>query len=744
MPEEFKGRNQDRKEFKIVGKKGIPGRHSYAIATGLAKFPRDIIIPGMLFAKVLRSPHGRARIKSLDTSAAEKLPGVKAVIRWDDPEIKAMPPLSLLGNYGATGTAPVLDYLADREGDEVGAVVAAESEEICEEALKLIKVEWEILPHIIDAKADAPILHPELNLKDNTGGQINWEDGNAEAAFKKAENIAEFDFSWGNLCHHRPNPTTSIAYWEQDPNGTEGKTLVVDCPQHIPGTGPQHSASMAFDLPQDKVHQLTPFWGGKYCGFTGWRSEALAPLLAKRTGRPVRYDESRRDDFDIGFLSSYPKVKIGFDKDGIITAVQGDIVAGIGARCTSANEYITSMQAFRSTKCKDIKQNMRHVYTSTMRQRTMNNGMGYENPAKAFYVIADKLNMDPTAVALKNCHTPEPSLKLCIDNGKKAINWQWHAAGAKKQQNGKMHGYGFRYFENTWNGKLTYTAALCIADDGKVYMPYSEALVGTHWEDAFAMVIAEELGAKIEDVNLHFVPNLPFYFKGTARDRGPSGCWVVKEAAIDLKAKLIAAAAAALKVQPEELDTKDSTVYLIKDPAKAYPFKQFGDVGASDLASCYIGHPPACQGPKVLTAMNALFCEVEVDTETGEVDITQWVCVADGGKVIRPDSFEGQIEQGIIYTSSIGKVEEVIWDPATGVKLNASTLEYKPPCLLDTPPMNISTVDTRTAAGAYGSSGITHAINDRISVHLAVWNAIGKWIDSPITPAKVLAALGKI
>jgi CO/xanthine dehydrogenase Mo-binding subunit len=741
MPDVFKGRNQDRKEFKIVGKRGIPGRQSFAQATGLAKYPRDILIPNMLHAKILRSPYAHARIKSMDISAAEKLPGVKGMIRWDDPEIKA------IGNaaFGYTGQA-VFTGTADREGEDVGVCVAAESEEICDEALRLVKVEWEILPHILDPreaiKPGAPILNPDVDPKTNVCEVIAWEDGDVAAGFAAADHIAEFDFSDVRGAHHRANPNTNIAYWEEDPTGTEGKTLVVDTGMQLQRCGPSYTARAALNLSWDKVHVLTPYWGGKYCGSISQRGEVLAPLLAKKTGRPVRMAYSRRDDFDTGWPQGYSHVKIGFNKDGVIVAAHGQTIGDYGTKGGNTSS-IPTMTTFRTTKCKNIKNENQTTFTNTARNRPKPGGCYMHLLSKSIWVIADKLGMDPTEVALKNCHTPEPSLKACIENGKKAMGWQWHAAGTKKLANGRMHGYGFRYGEIRI-GTLTQTVALSMRDDGKIYMPHQEALLGTHWEDAVAMVIAEETGAKIDDVVVHFVPNIPSWMEGTSRARGPNTTWVAKEAAIDLKAALLKAAAASLKVTPEELDTNESTVYLKADPTKTYPFKRFSDVNNSTLAASFTGSAPPYQGPKTLTTLNTVFCEVEVDTETGELEITKWVVACDAGKVLRPSSYEGQIENPMIFNTGFAMREEAIWDKATGVRLNASTLGYGPSTILDIPPIVMPTVETRLESGCYGATTQAHSLGDTITASLAVYNAIGKWIDEPITPDKVLKALGKI
>jgi CO/xanthine dehydrogenase Mo-binding subunit len=195
------------------------------------------------------------------------------------------------------------------------------------------------------------------------------------------------------------------------------------------------------------------------------------------------------------------------------------------------------------------------------------------------------------------------------------------------------------------------------------------------------------------------------------------------------------------------LDTKNSTVYLISDPTKSYPFKTFVSSSSDTLATDFVGHctvPNTSLAPGTFPTMNAIFCEVAVDTNTGQVEILDWVAACDAGKMIRPSSYEAQIEQPCINMTGDGLMEELIRDPATGVLLNGSTLQYMPPTILDVPPIIMPTVESRMGTGCYGAVAQAHQIYDRVSVPLAVYNAIGKWIDPPITPDKVLAALGKI
>ena len=203
-------------------------------------------------------------------------------------------------------------------------------------------------------------------------------------------------------------------------------------------------------------------------------------------------------------------------------------------------------------------------------------------------------------------------------------------------------------------------------------------------------------------------------------------------------------------IRPEDLDTKDTMVYLKSDPSKAFPFGKFiGDEGFGDhdldITATFFGRPPETtwhRGGHILDVMNASFCEVAVDTETGETEVTKYVVVCDPGKVLRMTSFEGQLHQAMFFSHG-GLMEEFIYDKATGIKLNTSFWEYKKPTILDFGPIDTYAVETRSGNACYGASGISHCMASLPLPACAVANAIGKWIKPPVTPDKVLKALGK-
>jgi CO/xanthine dehydrogenase Mo-binding subunit len=743
------GSNGDRKVFNIVGKPNIPGRLSYSIATGKAKFGSDVVVPGMLHAKFLRSPFGRVRVNSVDVSKAKALRGVVDIVTWEDPDIKAMPRIPV----------PLLIDEADMEDEEVGVIVVAESEELCDEALKLLKVSWQVLPHILDPreglKPDAPILRANPKGKGNVQ-LINYNQGDVETGFKEADQILEFDWTLSLFCSHLPNPNGGVAWWYDDPLGVENQTLFVE------GICPTWGASQLrpmYNLTFDKIYRNTIFQGGKYCDWGLRRAALITPLLSKRAGRPVRCVNIRQNDYDLGSPQRYMHVKVGFKNDGTITAAHDMVVADSGVRGTSSFITMLGLNPFYTTKCLNLKTDCQAVFTNTARMYTSGqpDPFNWDGLPVAQQMIADKLGIDVIDVAIKNIHGPEsqtdqsipPSFKMCVEEGKKAMNWQWHPAGTRKLPDGRMHGLGFRYQMCPRHAMETYTCTVTVQGDGKVYVPTKGPWAGIYSGDACALVIAEEMGAKAEDVILSYDPKAFFTPVGGGADGSSASSWVAKEAAVACKKLLLERAAERFKMKPEEFDTKDSTVYVKADPQKSYPFSAFPESGDhdKDIAATYTGHPPRSSWMRgfgrILDNMNASFCEVAVDTETGMVEVTKYVVVCDPGKVLRRTSLEGQIHQVMMFSDGLGRTEEFIFDKATGVKLHTNMWEYKKPTILDIGPVETILVETRSGNACYGASGISHSMASTQLVVCAVADAIGKWVAPPATPDKVLKALGK-
>jgi CO/xanthine dehydrogenase Mo-binding subunit len=252
------------------------------------------------------------------------------------------------------------------------------------------------------------------------------------------------------------------------------------------------------------------------------------------------------------------------------------------------------------------------------------------------------------------------------------------------------------------------------------------------------------LGLPYADVCIEFDTKAVFTPVGGGSDGTTASAWVTKEAAVLLKKRILEEAAPGLKAKPEDLDMKDGNVFVKSDPKTSVPLAR---AVRGNLAASYNGRPPLSiwsQGRgKMLDNMNVAMCEVAVDTETGEVEILRFGVAADVGKILRRTSLESQIHQVMFFSGGCQLSEDFYYDKSTGVRLNANMVEYKKPTILDLAPVDMDLLETRLGNAAYGANGISHALANTHLVICAIQNAVGKWIDPPATPEKVLRALGK-
>jgi xanthine dehydrogenase molybdenum-binding subunit len=808
-------------EFRSIGKRGIRRLDGHEKASGAAVYTADIKLPGMLYARVLTSPHPHARILRMDTGGAEAYPGVRAILRYDDPEVrdKIMP-----GSYGAPWW--VLKEYAAWEGEPIGVVVAADTKQISEEALKLVKIDWELYPFVIDEE-DAVVredvkLEGEGQLDDKTfdeavakfayanafsgvfriaRGEHLYEKGDIEKGFAEADRILEFK---GRRRWHtwaQPELATAITRW----NGGCPELWVKH--QHVF----EHKQAMSywFDMPISRITTHAPYQGAMFGGWNwmNWSTiiHYITALLSRRTGgRPVKLVFNRRDDFYGGSMDiAVHSFRVGVKNDGTITAVRIKSIFSNGPKAPEPNMGIGHF--LENTRIPNLmKENISGIVNkgpvNAVRCEQLTNTYCLNT---VFGHVANELGLDPTEVALKNdgfeghdadfltnfkrkFNMPErDSLKECIEAGRKAIDWdtKYHAPGANRLPNGRMHGMAM-VWTHEWNSKRgAGTAGVLIEPDGSISVLGQRADIGVVAETAYCQIVADELGMKYEDVMLRQQKDTGFAMM--TPDGSCNLCtngYVVRRAARKAKAALLDFAAngyaeegmtcapAFQEYRPEELDIRDSVIFAKKDPSVrktvrdvvrevqcvqwwkhpqifTHAWKQAGawtdatgEAGAStkELVD-YSQRPHLCR--------QAHFMEVEVDTETGEIEITKVVTVNDVGKAVNPEAVEGQQYGGAFMAASRAQTEEVVWDLNTGVMLNGNLIDYKIATILDVGPIEPIIVETRMGYGPYGANGIGEDVADHMASLLgpAVFNAIGAACDDlPITPDKVLKALGKI
>ena len=781
------GANGNREIFKVVGTPNLPGKLSRSMAVGTAKYGVDYVLPDMLHAKFLRSPYANARVISVNAEKARNIPGVACVLTWEDEEIKNLK--SFGESFGAG--KPWLDNLADREGVEVAAIVVAENEDICDEALEALDAQYEILPHVIDLiegrKETAPVIRPYENFQPSFGSPVgketppkkgnvyysNMAAGDVEKGFAEADHIIEYKLYMPAFSVNMPNPSGSVAWWEDEPYQGEGKNL------HIEGTVREKDAiSAMYNVPREKTIQEGLFQGGKYCDWGLRRSQEITPLLAKLTGHPVRCVNSREDSYDFLTNERYILMKVGFKNDGMITAVEDYSIADNGARGSSAfgNVGDQTQGPYNTLKCKNVVQRMEIVDSNRgiMYVSGQHCPFNWDTVTMAIHIIAEELDMDPIDIARLNLHgptsqddtNPVPSFDACIESGRRLMNWDWHKAGMKTLPDGRLHGMSFRYQMCPRHSGAMYKCKLEFRD-GVIHMPTQGPVFGAYVVESNAMVVAEELGVTYDEVEIDYDFRSSFAAFGGGSDGTTASAWSMKECANLLKQQILESAIKTAEnppppsmfgpppktpevslagFKPEELDIIDSKVVITANPEKGVPLKE---VTTENLFATFTGRPPLSawsvgQMGKILDTMNTAYCEVAVDTETGEVEILRFGAVADPGKVIRPISLESQIDQVMYFSQGCQLLEDFVYDEKTGVKLNNNMLDCKKPGMLDVPHVDREFLETRAGNAVYGASGISHSLANTHLVIIAIYNAIGVWVDPPATPDKVLKALGKI
>jgi len=774
-------------ELNVIGKSVIrPDAHDKV--TGGKKYPVNYTLPGMLHMKMLRSPYPHAKIISIDTSAAEKLAGVRAVITPDDVPQQYFTPVYFVPHLAKSMPHDfVLMSDTVRWAGQPVAAVAASSEDIAEQALELIDVEYEELPTVFDPeeamKDGAPQLHE--SAPNNIAKAPSFTFGDLDTGFEDADHIFEgvYETQRVHTCYMEPR----VCVADSD---TQGNITIHSSMQHTFGL--REKLAYALDIPESKVNVVKPTYigggfGGKLdIGFI----EGLSSLLSLKTGKPVRAEHSRGEDF-IATTRNPVKVylKTGVKKDGTYTARYIKSVLDAGAHATHGAEVIMVhglYGTFFPWKCANQTWDGFTVYTNNM----IGGGYrGYGAPQGCFAVesqndeICETLGVDPIEFRLKNTHRegdPHPVLQghtlssykieECLRQGAERIGFDKRQA-AGSDEGVKKKGIGFACHPLWVSGCVGFPdiyehsgATVKLNRDGTADVVSACVDLGSGQITMLSQVVAEELGLKIEDVKIVYADTdtAPFDAPTHASRATYSAGLATKAAAVETKKRLFKAAAAVMEANADDLilengmvmvkGAPDSAVPMVDIIARAEsPFIQVTDEGPQPTTIAEKGTiigtssmaPPTNPSP-----VGAQFIELEVDTETGEVEILRVVHSTDVGQVIHPNSAEGQVEGGFQQGLGYALMENLQFDQETGACLSADFLDYKIPTAMEMPSKIESIfIDSNEPSGPYGAKSMSEMclIVPAAAIANAVYNAIGVRItDLPITPEKVLRALGKL
>jgi len=756
---------QDR--FAVIGKP-MPRVDAPDKATGRAKYAGDLRLPGMLWGKILTSPVPHARIVAIDTSKAEALPGVRAVITAKDvPDVK----------YGVSPARYDDNVLAIERvryiGDEVAAVAAVD-EETATQALKLIEVEYEELPAVFDPfeamKDGAPQLHEKH--KNNINTEVHHHFGDVENAFSKAAYVREDTFV-GNRTMQLPiEPHAVMASWEREDKLTVWSSTQV--PHYL-----QYQLSRVLGLPMGKIRVVKPHVGGGFGGKAEATSlEFCASILSKRTGRPVMmvYDRPEYFRHGRGRHKQYITLKTGVDEEGRLLAVHAKIVldggayTGFGIIAT----YYSGALLGTPYRIQNYKFDGYRAYTNLPPCGAMR-GHGCPQPRFALEsqldMIAEHLGIDPIEIRRRNA----------LESGEKTVNEfqiescyfkevldKLEAESRWREKRGKLPfgrgiGVGAGSFVSgagypIYRSKFPHSnAVIRVSEDGasvSLYMGMPE--IGQGSDTALAMIAAEELGVNLRDVNV-----IPLDTDVTPTDLGAyssritlMGGNAVKMAAAEAKAQVLAGAAEILGCSSDALDARAGEIYVKNDPGKRVSFMEAAHKAFS-MNGPVVGRghysPPEGLGGKhkgatVGTSPAYSFCaqafEVEVDPGTGKVKVVNVTDVHDCGTVINPLALHGQVEGSAVMGIGEGLYEQCLFE--SGKQINDTLHEYLVPTTMEAPEIRSLVVDAWEDAGPFGAKEVGEgALLPSIgAIANAIYDAVGVRIkDLPITSEKILKAL---
>ncbi len=750
MPEEMMADAQksvpppwkDDKAFRFVSK-SIPRTDGYDIVSGTAQYTTDIRLPRMLIMRTLNSPHAAARIRSIDASEAMKLNGVVSIMTYEN-----APDLPWQG-YGK-----LLDRHVRHEGDEV-AVVAAENLYIAEEAIGLIKVDYEILPHVVDAedamKPDAPKVRGDGEGNILRGKPSVYTRGDAEKGLKEADVVVEGTFKTAIYIHTPTEPHNSVANWEGD------NLTVWDSTQAVFGVRQQLAGYL--QMPLNKVRVIKNFMGGGFGSKLGMRKYTLlAALIARETGRPVKSVNTRQEEFlrTGNRPDSVQKVKVGAKKDGTLTAIIHESFGAVGAFPGGADSSAHHRNVY---KCANVSTSDTSVLVNAGQScpfRAPNVPQSCVSMDQAMDMLAEKLNMDPLELRLKNyadvdqtSNLPYTSkfLRECYEEGAKLIGWERRNKKAGSGRGTKKRGIGMATAFWWGGGGPSAHIIIKLNSDGTASLLSGTQDIGTGTRTYMAQIAAEELGINMEDVSVTLADTqvCPYGPTSGGSVTTPSCAPAVKAAAYDVKKQLLEIAATMLEVPAENLDLEPGKVIVKNNPAKSVTIKEVARKMGNNMI---VGHGFREENPSGYSActFGAQFAEVEVDTSTGNVKVIKLVAAHDSGRMMNITTAENQVQGAVIQGIGMALTEERIMDKKSGKMLNASYGGYHIPTIDQIPEIVTYFVNkpdnTLNHAGVKGLGEPPH-VPTAAAIANAVYNAIGKRIyEIPITPDRVLKALG--
>ncbi|HLN38454.1 MAG TPA: xanthine dehydrogenase family protein molybdopterin-binding subunit [Xanthobacteraceae bacterium] len=734
-------------ELTVIGK-SFPRPNGRAKVTGAARFTVDLSLPGMLHGRILRSPMPHALVRSIDVAAAARLPGVRAIVTSASPDDPATATLRYI-------SAPV-------------AAVAAVSMAAAEEALHLIRVDYQALPFVAGMQqareADAPAVHDsatapaghpsgfpaaaDLPLHGNVRGPSIVRRGDVAQGFAQADVVVEGEYGTQVQTHCCMEPHAILADWRAD-----GLTVYMST-QFTAGV--RQELAEAFGLPLTRIRVVVDAMGGGFGSKSSLGNYGrIAVELSRRARAPVRLFLGREEEqMDAGNRpGTWQRLRVGAERDGALTAISlvsyGTAGIGLGAGVGNNAETLYSCPNFEGAQ--------HDVFINAgpgCAMRAPGNTPGGFGLEQAIDELAEKLSIDP--LALRDRIDPSPARREERRLGAERIGWQRRWApgadpGAVKR--------GLGMAQSLWGANVQTNAAceVRVMRDGSVEVLSSVQDIGTGIGTVLAQTVAEVLGLRPDEITVRigdteFPAGGPSYGSRTTASVTPPA----RTAAWRVQQQLFREAALALNAAAEDLVARDGKILVRNDATRSLTFREAAARLRTDRISAVVSRSDDYAGFRRRMGDAALaqqdlggvqFAEVTVDTETGIVRVQRVVAVQDCGRPMNPRQIESQVHGGVLMGLSYALFEDRILDGHTGRMVNPNLEQYKLAGPRETPAIDVVILENYQGQSATDAYGIAEPANIATAPAIAnaVYNATGVRMRSlPMTPAAVLGALGKI
>lgn len=727
----------------------LPRREAPAKVTGGAVYSSDLRLPGQLYAAIARSPHPHARVRAVDAEQARTAPGVVAVIAGDQ------------GGEGVTWyeeSVPLFSPVARFAGDEVAAVVAT-TLEAARDAVRLLDVSYEILPHVVGIdeaqEPGAPSVHGTPANR-TTDPKVE-ERGDVAAALAAAPVVIEHTYRTPTAVHNALETHGAVAWWQPERltiwASTQGVTQVA------------RMTAKALGLDQSQVRVITEHVGGGFgAKQVPWKDVAVAALLSRRTGRPVQcaYDRHGENVAAGKRGATRQRLRLGADSDGRLLAIDAELVGDSGAYQT-AGEAAALWGPYQGLyRCDNVRTSVTYIYTNTGPAVAFR-APGYVEAAFALESAMDELarrvEVDPIELRRRN-HTgvdqqqgkpwsSPDSLPLIYDRISALAGWgtRPRPADVSSAGDGVRRGWGFAACD--WlAGKPSPPgyASVELRTDGSAEVVTTVQDIGTGTRTMLAQVAAEELQLPADEVRVTVGDTAvgPPSPTSSGSSTTPTMAPAVRAAAADARRQLVEAAAGQLGCEPGEV-----TLDHGKLVAASGETRTVAEVleGMSPAAVHGWGELVTTDDSVSVRTFGAAVAEVSVDTGTGEVRVTRLVSMPDCGRVLNPTLVASQIIGGVTQGIGFALTESQLLDADLGLPVNDSLEEYLVPTVLDIGPIEAVPLDRPdTGANRLGAKGIGEPpmIPVAPAIANAVFDAVGiRFLELPLTRRRVLDALAE-